>query len=114
MKINPAILAIYVSMSALHAQSLFVNPGDPLPGLSAEDLQLFQSGRTDFATPPRFFFSFNTCNGCHAQETTLALGGGWGTTPPLFGAGLIESIPDEAILALQKQTEGLALGIAGR
>ena len=43
MKRYPMILAMGVF--ALNAQSI---PGDPLPGLSAENLQLFQSGHAEF------------------------------------------------------------------
>ncbi len=133
MKINSVILAAYVSAIALCAQSTTVNPGDPLPGLSAEELHLFQSGRAEFlkevvpsataaaGEKPRLARASSlTCSGCHqfsaigGAEYTFEQNAGRRISTPLFGAGLIEGIPDDAILALQNRPEDLALGIRGR
>src|SRR6187549_1944231 len=108
MKRYPMILAMGVF--ALNAQSI---PGDPLPGLSAENLQLFQSGHAEFVkeypVSARRTIDVaeraeaHSCSGCHQLSNS-----GW------LGEGLIEGIPDEAILALQNRSEPLALGIRGR
>jgi len=116
MKVNPAILAILVPLGALNAQSFSGSPGDPLPWLTAAELQLFRSGQAEFAKEYPALTSGGTatgrastvtCAGCH-QLSISNLGG------PLYGAGLIEGIPDELILAQVRRPEALALGIGGR
>jgi CxxC motif-containing protein (DUF1111 family) len=119
------ILAICLSMSALGAQSVPVNPGDALPNITVVDMELFQAGREEFLkqystpSPIKTRADTLTCGGCHHFS---AIGGsdnnvpvpGWRATTPLFGAGLIEGIPDDAILALQNRPEAVALGVRGR
>lgn len=144
-------------------------PGDPLPGLTAEELARFEAGKAAFS---RVFlaeeglgpvYNENTCNACHStpgiggmgvefdihvavqhedgrcetpgaagvlriQVTRLAAGlgvtpetvpaganqTGVFNAPPLWGRGLMEAIPEAALLALEDPTDADGDGIAGR
>jgi len=131
MRIQAAIVAICLAPGVVDAQFLPTNPGDPLPGLSAADVQLFHSGRAEFlriqptaaapAVPPVLDrATTQTCSGCHQYEAVGSADGlftpqsGVRTSLALFGAGLIEGIPDETILAMEQRPEALVLGIRGR
>ncbi len=149
--------------------------GDPIPGLTAEQLALFEAGKVffdevqedDMGLGP--VFNKDSCVGCHS----LPVSGGAGTivvtrfarfvgkgefdpmaeyggslgqgsainedcledidfifdqvgvpeesrivinrlTPPMFGSGLIEAIPDETILALADPDDADGDGISGK
>lgn len=140
-------------------------PGDPLPGITAHELELFRLGREDFleVEEPEDglgpAFNGRSCAECHAVP---AVGGGGRiaeiragireadgefrepeggsllhlfSTPdhgcqaeagpeinviarripiPLFGAGLVEAIPDETIVALEDPDDADGDGISGR
>ncbi len=144
---------------------LAVQPGDPLPGLSGQEIESFETGLEDFSEVEEAdeglgpAFNGLGCAQCHA---TPAVGGispvsevraGYvdergrfnvlgGTTLfhlfaipdqrcqpviplqanviahrssiPVFGAGLVEKIPDETILALQDPFDRNGDGISGR
>lgn len=123
-------LALCLSTWTLTAQSIPPNPGDPLPGISPAELEQFQSGRFEFAkdapasglNPDNIIKRATTqsCAGCHQQSSiggsdfTFSANSGRNTSTPLYGAGLIEAIPDDTILALRNRPEALALGIGGR
>ncbi len=140
-------------------------PGDPLPGLTGMELELFRLGREDFLeveTPEDGLgpvFNGSSCAFCHGApavggSSTLteiragyrdeegrfhALNGGTlyhlfsipdhlcqvqippeanviarRAVIPVFGAGLVEAIPDEAIEALEDPSDRDGDGIRGR
>lgn len=110
-------LAIFaMSVMAMNGQSVGSFPGDPLAGLTAEDLRLFEEARKEFtkgytgsaptsrADPP--------CSSCHLPPEMWAVT--YDSGPLMNGGGLLEGIPDELILQLEQRTDGLALGIRGR
>src|ERR1041385_8557623 len=156
--------ACAVAAIALNGQERPVNPGDPLPGLSALE---FCAGRDDFLEVETAedglgpAYNATSCAVCHSVP---AVGGGgvmlemraayrdgadvyrglndagdtlmhMFSTPghtcqpvmpddanvvarrapiPLFGAGLVEAIPDETILALEDPEDRDGDGISGR
>jgi len=140
-------------------------PGNPLPGLTPQELELFRAGRADFLEVEGAddglgpMFNGTSCAQCHNIPTV----GGTGTmvetragyrdehgifhappggsvihlfslpphdcqisvyeeanvvahriSIPLFGAGLVEAIPDETILALADPEDRNGDGIRGR
>jgi len=140
-------------------------PGDPLPGLTGAELELFRLGREDFLeveTPEDGLgpaFNGASCAVCHGApavggtSTMTEIRAGYrdeqgrfhelngGTlyhlfsipdhlcqvqippeanviarraVIPVFGAGLVEAIPDEAILALEDPEDRDGDGISGR
>lgn len=140
-------------------------PGDPLPGLTGAEFELFRMGREDFLeveTPEDGLgptFNGTSCAFCHAAPavggtSTMteiragyrdeegrfhALNGGTlyhlfsipdhfcqvqippeanvvarRAVIPVFGAGLVEAIPDETILALEDPEDRNGDGISGR
>jgi len=142
-----------------------VAPGDPLPGITPQEFELFQLGLEDFTEVETAedglgpAFNGNSCAVCHA---TPAIGGITAMTEvragyrdevgafhelqgstlfplfsipphlcqvavpaeanviarrapiPLFGAGLIEAIPDETLIALEDPADLDNDGISGR
>ena len=150
--------------SALPAQRQFL-PGNPLPGMTAEEFELFRLGLEDFTEVENAgeglgpAFNGTGCSACHNSP---AIGGispvaevragrldeegkfhvlGGGTLYhlfsipnhecqpkippeanvisrripiPLFGAGLVEAISDETLLALEDQDDLDNDGISGR
>ncbi len=150
--------------------SLRADPGEPLPGLTADELARFDVGKVLFTkvyTPEEGLgplYTENSCNACHHEPET---GGGGGVpdihasqfippdscntmraeegfvrkeaiaemrpfaddrkfapssatevgrffSPPLYGHGLIEGIPDETIIALADPEDRDGDGISGR
>lgn len=144
-----------------------VLPGDPLPGLTAAEFELFRMGLDDFleveTAEEGLGPAFNgvSCAACHNQpaiggvspvtEVHAAKTGAGGAFAPLdasgetlfhlfsipnhscqpvipadatiivrrmpipvFGAGLVEAIPDQAILALADPMDGNRDGVSGR
>jgi CxxC motif-containing protein (DUF1111 family) len=148
--------------------------GDPLPGLTADQVARFQAGVAEFDTVETIkdglgpVFNNNACSACHADGATgggsstlfetrfgrvsngvfdplTALGGsliqsqGIGgpynpggvvfvgetvppqanvvakrRTTPLFGAGLVEAVPDDLLMMLAAQQQFAAPEVAGR
>lgn len=142
-----------------------IMPGSPLPGLSAQELELFRAGREDFSEVESAedglgpAFNGTSCAVCHSVPaiggiTTMTemraghrdengkfteLSGGTlfhlfsipdhrcqvqipeeanviarRAPIPLFGAGLVEAIPDEALVALEDPDDRNGDGISGR
>lgn len=140
-------------------------PGSPLPGLSAQELELFRTGLEDFSEVESAedglgpAFNGTSCAVCHSVPaiggiTTMTevraghrdengkfteLSGGTlfhlfsisnhrcqvqipeeanviarRAPIPLFGAGLVEAIPDEALIALEDPDDRDGDGISGR
>ncbi|HSC28934.1 MAG TPA: di-heme oxidoredictase family protein [Vicinamibacterales bacterium] len=153
--------------AVLFAQARLVQPGDPLPGLSAVEFEEFRLGLDDFLEVETAeeglgpAFNGTSCAVCHSVPAV----GGSGTVAevragrrgadgefqahdpsgeslfhlfsvpghacqpiippdavviarrvpiPLFGAGLVEAIPDEAIFALEDPDDRNRDGISGR
>ena len=142
-----------------------IMPGSPLPGLSAQELELFRTGLDDFSEVESAAdglgpaFNGTSCAVCHSVP---AIGGITAMTEvraghrdengkftelaggtlfhlfsisnhrcqvqipeeanviarrapiPLFGAGLVEAIPDEALIALEDPDDRDGDGISGR
>ena len=142
-----------------------IMPGSPLPGLSAQELELFRTGLDDFSEVESAAdglgpaFNGTSCAVCHSVP---AIGGITAMTEvraghrdengkftelaggtlfhlfsisnhrcqvqipeeanviarrapiPLFGAGLVEAIPDEALIALEDPDDRNGDGISGR
>lgn len=142
-----------------------IMPGSPLPGLSAQELELFRTGLDDFSEVETAAdglgpaFNGTSCAVCHSVP---AIGGITAMTEvraghrdengkftelaggtlfhlfsisnhrcqvqipeeanviarrapiPLFGAGLVEAIPDEALIALEDPDDRDGDGISGR
>jgi len=150
---------------ASFAQTLFLLPGSPLPGITPMEQELFRLGLEDFTEVETAedglgpAFNGNSCSSCHsvpviggissitevrggyrdADGAFTALYGGtlyhlFSTPPhtcqvrippevnvmgrrapiPLFGAGFVEAIPDEAIVALEDPEDLNGDGISGR
>ena len=142
-----------------------IMPGSPLPGLSAQELELFRTGLEDFSEVESAedglgpAFNGTSCAVCHSIPaiggiTTMTevraghrdengkfteLSGGTlfhlfsisdhrcqvqipeeanviarRAPIPLFGAGLVEAIPDEALIALEDPDDRDGDGISGR
>lgn len=142
-----------------------IMPGSPLPGLSAQELELFRTGLEDFSEVESAAdglgpaFNGTSCSVCHSVPaiggiTTMTevraghrdeegkfteLSGGTlfhlfsisdhrcqvqipqeanviarRAPIPLFGAGLVEAIPDEALIALEDPDDRDGDGISGR
>lgn len=162
-----AFLFAFLGLVFLYAQSSGreVVPGDPLPGITASEFELFRMGLEDFTEVETAedglgpAFNGTSCAVCHSVP---AIGGmssitelraghvdeegqfkelNGGTlfhlfsTPnhrcqvqippeanviarrlpiPVFGAGLVEAIPDEAIIALEDPSDRDGDGISGR
>lgn len=129
---------VFVSASAAFAQSLQPPAGDPLTGLTAQQLDRWQKGRVAFDTPIEVFeglgpvFNQNRCGACHNDP----LGGSGsifvtrfgaeeeGVFDPLsqFGGSLLQAeaidpnckevIPPEAnVIAQRITTSALGLGL---
>ncbi len=162
-----AAAAVALLTAVVHAQSRPVRPGDPLPGLTAAEFELFRLGLDDFLEVETAeeglgpAFNGTSCAGCHnspgiggiapvAEVRAAGRGPGGAFVPldpsgetlfhlfsipnhacqpqipadaaviarrvpiPLFGAGLIEAIPDAAILALADPDDLNRDGISGR
>lgn len=157
-----ATLAAEVSSGQAGVEPL---PGDPLPGITAQDFERFRLGLEDFAEVETASeglgpaFNGTSCAGCHSIPavggfgTIVEVRGGYrdedgkfselagGTlyhlfsipmhecqakmppevnviakrmSIPLFGAGLVEAIPDQTILALEDPEDADNDGISGR
>ena len=154
-------------MSTMSAVQRVPQPGDPLPGLTPEEFELFRMGLDDFLEVESAeeglgpAFNGTSCAACHnapaiggvspVSEVRVAKTGPSGefvplnpegetlfhlfSIPnhvcqalipadatvvarrvpiPLFGAGLVEAIPDETILALADPFDNNRDGISGR
>jgi CxxC motif-containing protein (DUF1111 family) len=162
-----AVLCVALTASMLHAQRRSLRPGDPLPGITAAEFDLFRLGLDDFLEVESAeeglgpAFNGTSCAACHntpgiggiapiAEIRAGARGPGGEFIPldpsgetlfhlfsvpnhacqsvipaeatviarrvpiPLFGAGLVEAIPDETIRALADPQDLNGDGISGR
>lgn len=159
------LLAILWTFLLLGQSGPIIMPGSPLPGLSAQELELFRTGLEDFSEVESAgdglgpAFNGTSCAVCHSVP---AIGGITSMTEiraghrdedgkfselsggtlfhmfsipghrcqvqipeeanviarrapiPLFGAGLVEAIPDEALIALEDPDDRDGDGISGR
>lgn len=159
------LLAILWTLLLLGQSGPIIMPGSPLPGLSAQELELFRTGLEDFSEVESAgdglgpAFNGTSCAVCHSVP---AIGGITSMTEiraghrdedgkfselsggtlfhmfsipghrcqvqipeeanviarrapiPLFGAGLVEAIPDEALIALEDPDDRDGDGISGR
>lgn len=159
------LFAILWALLVFGQSGPIVLPGSPLPGLSAQELELFRTGLEDFSEVESAedglgpAFNGTSCAVCHSVPaiggiTTMTevraghrdengkfteLSGGSlfhlfsiadhrcqvqipeeanviarRAPIPLFGAGLVEAIPDEAIIALEDPDDRDGDGISGR
>ena len=159
--------AVFAATGLVVAQSRAVQPGDPLPGVTATEFEEFRLGLDDFLEVETAeeglgpAFNGTSCAACHsvpavggmsaiaevragrytadgsylgldaAGETLVHLFSlpGHGCQPvipadaniivrripiPVFGAGLVEAIPDDTILALADPDDRNGDGISGR
>lgn len=166
-RLPAALLAAFLGVVLLYAQSSgeAVLPGDPLPGITGSEFELFRMGLEDFTEVETAedglgpTFNGTSCAVCHSvpaiggMSSITELRAGYvdeegkftelngGTlfhlfsTPdhrcqvqipseanviarrmpiPVFGAGLVEAIPDEAITALEDPDDRDGDGISGR
>lgn len=163
-----ALLAWAVALGLSRgAAQVPIRPGDPIPGLSPQELSQFRLGQEDFLEVETAedglgpAFNGTSCAICHSvpaiggsgvvaevraarrrdDGVVVGLDGGEGTlmhlfsTPshgcqpmlpadatviarrvpvPLFGAGLIEAIPDDLLLALEDPEDRNRDGVSGR
>jgi CxxC motif-containing protein (DUF1111 family) len=158
------LLLIAILTATAFSQSA-TPPGSPLPGITAQELELFRLGRADFVEVETAddglgpAFNGNSCAVCHSVPTVggisamtevrggyrdeggkfHALNGGTlyhlfslpdhrcqvqipieanvigrRAPIPLFGAGLVEAIPDDTILALEDPDDRDHDGVRGR
>jgi CxxC motif-containing protein (DUF1111 family) len=154
-----------LALGALGAGTRKTLPGDPLPGVTGAEFELFRIGREDFTEVETAAeglgpaFNGNSCAACHSVPAV----GGMSTMTevraghvdedgnftelqggtlfhlfsvpdhrcqvqipeeanvlarrapiPLFGAGLVEAIPDEALIALEDPQDRDGDGVSGR
>ena len=104
-----AALAVCVLAPCAQGEELALQPraGDPLPGLSATELELFQVGRVLYSTPiPATegmgpIFNKSNCQSCHSNPV-----GGWGNASVMhFGIadkGAFTMVPGESQSLLQE------------
>ncbi|MBK5293702.1 MAG: c-type cytochrome [Acidobacteriia bacterium] len=159
------LLCLGIAWIGLHSQQNLPQPGDPLPGITPHEFEMFRLGLDDFTEVETAeeglgpAFNGTSCAGCHSVP---AVGGVTSMTEtraghvdeegnftelnggtlfhlfsvpnhlcqvqipakanvfarrsplPLFGAGLVEAIADETILALEDPDDRNGDGIRGR